>query len=293
MDLLIDSHHHFWSPSQIEYPWLDPDGPFGVLHRDWTPTDLSPYISENHVDGTVLVQSADSFEETRFMLRMAEEADWVAGIVGWLPLDRPDDAANALGEMGASSLVGVRHLIHVDPDPSWIHRPGLGDGFRLLAENDLTFDAPLVGAQMMQEFLDLARRHPDNRMVLDHIGNPDIAAGQWSPWSELMAQASELPNLYVKLSGLLTQAGPGWKLEDLSPYVDHVIDCFGPPRILWGSDWPVVNLAADYSTWMMVARQLLSDLSDQDRRWVFGEAAAALYKLELEHGSHGSTEESK
>jgi L-fuconolactonase len=275
----VDAHQHFWRLARGDYGWLT--AALGPIHRDFEPADLLPLLRRGGVDATVLVQAAPTVAETRFLLELARDTPFVAGVVGWAPLDAAN-AADVVADLAANTrLRGLRPMLHDIPDVDWILRPALGPALRALAALDLTFDA-LVRPPHLPNLLRLLERHPDLRVVIDHGAKPDIAAGRaasWAPWADDMARLARETRAWVKLSGLVTEDGPGWSVERLRPYVDHLLHHFGPARTIFGSDWPVVTLRAGYAEWLAAAEALLHGLERAARDRVLGGNAVACYRL--------------
>jgi len=273
----IDSHQHFWRVSRGDYFWMSPD--VEVLYRDYGPEDLQPLLARHDIDRTVLVQAAPSVAETEFMLEIAAAAPFVAGVVGWVEFTDPD-TAQTIERLAANPLiVGFRPMVQDIPDDDWLLRLDLTAAFRTLVEQGLVFDA-LALPRHLSRLLVLADRHPDLAIVIDHGAKPSIREGLLDPWRADMAAMAARPNTVCKLSGLVTEARAGWAVDDLRPYVDHLLKVFGPERLLWGSDWPVVNMAGGYDRWREAALELLADLSDAERGAVFGGNAARIYLRE-------------
>lgn len=272
--MIVDAHQHFWNIETGTYSWLTPD--LGVLHRTYGPDDLAPELAAAGIDATVLVQAADTYEDTASMLAIADAHDFVAGVVGWVPLTRPEEAAEAL-DRRHPKFVGVRHLIHDEPDPDWLGQETVIESLGLLAERGLTFDAVSALPRHLEHVIALAERYPSLRIVIDHLSKPGIKAHEWEPWSSNLAAAAALPNVYAKVSGLVTEADhENWTVEDVRPYVEHAVELFGPDRLMFGSDWPVALLAADYQTVWQVMGALLG-ATDKDK--VLGQTATRFYNL--------------
>jgi L-fuconolactonase len=226
------------------------------------------------------VQAADNVADTENMLRTARRHPRVAGVVVWVP---PRDAGTAralLDGWRGRPVVGVRHMVHRDSDPDLLRSPALGDVLTLLAERDLPFDVCAETPHLLGLVPELAERHPDLTLVVDHLGKPPIRDRGWEPWAGLLARAAELPNVVVKLSGLNTAAGPGWTWSDLAPYVDHALTLFGPDRVMYGGDWPFALLAADsYSQIWDGLRRCLDGLDPASRDAVLSGTARRVYRL--------------
>ncbi|MEU6414280.1 amidohydrolase family protein [Microbispora sp. NPDC046933] len=278
---VIDAHQHFWNLETGSYPWLTPEA--GPIFRTFEPEELIPQLAEAGVDHTVLVQAMDSYADTDAMLAQADAYDFVAAVVGWVPLERPDEAAQALERYRRHpKFAGVRHLIHDDPDPDWLLRDAVIEGLGVLAEAGLPFDVVAVLPRHLEHVPVLAERIPGLRMVIDHLAKPPIKDKGWEPWAGLLARAAECPQVYAKVSGLNTAADPeSWTAGDLRPYVDHAMELFGPERLMFGGDWPVSILAGDYATVWRETNVLLAGLSEADRAAVLGGTAARFYRIEV------------
>ncbi|GGL61032.1 hydrolase [Wenxinia marina] len=273
----IDAHQHFWHPARGDYGWLPPDDP--VLSRPYGPTDLAPLLQAAGIDRTVLVQAAPTVAETEYLLGIADATPWVAGVVGWVDLE--GDLSDLHRLAPHPKLVGIRPMIQDIPDRDWMLRPDVRRGIEAVAEADLAFDALGFPIHIVN-FLIILRATPELHCVLDHGLKPQIAAGSggFDDWAAGMTRLAEQTDAAVKLSGLVTEAGPDWSVEDLRPYVDHLLKVFGPRRTMWGSDWPVVRLRCEYADWLTAAEALTSHLDDQDRARLFGGTAAEVYRLE-------------
>ena len=277
--MIVDAHQHFWRPDRGDYGWLRPTD--GTLYRDYLPEHLAPLIATHHVQATVLVQAAPTEAETRYLLDLAAQTDFVKGVVGWVDMEAAD-APSRISELvgyGDGMLKGLRPMVQDIADPQWLLKPALDPAFEAMVEHGLVFDA-LVLPQHLQTLRARLLRHPQLRAVLDHAGKPDIASQAFSGWAEDVAQlALELPQLHCKLSGLLTQADDGAGVDELAPYVAHLLEHFGPKRLMWGSDWPVLNLKSDYGEWLELARTLVRRHAPGHEQDVFGATAVGLYAL--------------
>lgn len=276
---MIDSHQHFWTTARDDYGWLTPEDV--VLYRDFQPQHLAPLIERAGITGTVLVQAAPSVAETRYLLEIADRTTWVAAVVGWVPLDDPG-VEGTLDDLAAHpALRGVRPMIQDIPADDWMLRGALTGGLRALAERSLALDA-LVHPRHLSRLLRLLERHPDLRVVIDHGAKPEIHLGRFDEWADAMARIAEQTSACCKLSGLVTEAGQGWRSEDLGPYVAHLVECFGAARLMWGSDWPVVELAGGFDRWRAVSVELLEGLNDEERAAIFGGTAQGFYGIASE-----------
>ena len=278
--MIVDAHHHFWDPARADYPWMT--GSFEPVRRPFGPGDLAPLLSAAGVDATVLVQTRSSLDETRELLETAAVTPFVRGVVGWVDLTDPE-VAGVIAELragpGGDRLVGIRHQVHDEPDPDWLLRDDVLRGVRAVGEAGLVYDL-LVRARELPAALAVAQALPDVRFVIDHIAKPPIRDGIQQPWADRIAAFAGLEHVACKLSGMVTEADWGrWQPADLAPYADHVLDVFGPRRMLFGSDWPVCLLAASYDRVAETARELLGGLGGSDTAAVFGPTAVEVYRL--------------
>ena len=274
----IDAHQHFWALERGDYGWLTPE--LDVIYRDFLPQDLAPLLDQHGLSGTVLVQAAPTVEETRFMLSLADSTELVKGVVGWVDFEDPA-APDLIAKLAEHrSLVGLRPMIQDIPDADWMLRRELLPAFDALQKADLTFDA-LTLPHHLSNLLELVARHPEVRVVIDHGSKPVIRESQIEDWAADMAALAEKTQAFCKLSGLVTEAKPDWTVDDLRPYVDHLLETFGPDRLIWGSDWPVCLLASDYRRWVETTEELLSDLSSEEQNAILGGNAIRAYKLTL------------
>ncbi len=270
----IDAHHHLWSLARGDYGWLTPE--LVPIYRDFCLSDLAPHLSAADIQGTILVQAAPTEAETMFLLDIAENAEVIRGVVGWTDFD----AANGMARIDALAarklLVGLRPMVQDIDDDDWLLGPALAPLLAAMVRYGLVFDA-LVLPRHLPKLLRVIGRHPDLQFVLDHCGKPRLATGEIANWQRDIALLAQQPNIVCKLSGLATEAALGWQIADLRQAVDHVVTCFGPQRMLWGSDWPVVNLAGGYEKWFAAAETLLADLSPDEKADIFGGNAARIY----------------
>lgn len=270
----IDAHQHFWSTGRDDYGWLTPDS--GALYRDYGPDDLAPLLEVSGIGATILVQAAPSLAETRYLLEIAARTPFVAGVVGWADFTAPS-AASDIGALAADPLlVGLRPMVQDIEDDDWLLRRDLAAAIAAMAQHRLVFDA-LVHPRHLPRLAAFLDRYPGLRAVLDHGAKPFIRAGIFDPWRADMAAVAARPGIVCKLSGLATEATPDWTAATLRPYVDHLLAVFGPERLLWGSDWPVLTNAGSYGRWHDAASELLGELSGAERAAVFGGNARAVY----------------
>jgi L-fucono-1,5-lactonase len=280
----IDAHHHLWRLADRPQDWLDGPGT-AAIRRDFTLADLRAETTAAKVDHTVLVQVLPDLDETRDFLVLAAGSDLVAGVIGWVDLTDaaiPDVLAALRGARGGDKFVGVRHLVQGEPDPAWLNRPDVRRGLRAVAEADLVYDL-LTLPHQLPAALDTVRALPELTFVLDHLSKPPIASGQTQPWASRIRELAAEPNVLCKLSGMVTEADrDAWRIADLRPYADTVLDAFGPSRVMFGSDWPVCLLAATYGEAWHVAESLTAHLGSEERADVFGGTAARAYRLATE-----------
>lgn len=276
LPLRIDAHQHFWKVERNDYGWLTPA--LKPLYRDFGPGDLAPLRQEAGIDKTILVQAAPTVAETRFLLELAGRTYSIAGVVGWIDMESPDSATVLADLAQHPKLVGIRPMIHNIEDEAWITRPDLAAATEAVIENGLCFDA-LVRPQHLPYLLEFLQRHPDLKTVIDHGAKPNIAEGLWQPWADRMSELAGRTGTYCKLSGLLTEASAGQGYDELRPYMEHLLATFGPQRLMWGSDWPVLLLAGTYPGWIAIAERFLDGLDDADRAQVMGGSAARFYGI--------------
>ena len=222
------------------------------------------------------MQAAPTVAETRFLLELAGQTDSVAGVVGWIDMERPD-ASSVLAELAQHpKLVGIRPMIHNLEDPAWITREDLAAATEAIIERGLCFDA-LVRPIHLPCLMEFLRKHPNLKTVIDHCAKPNIAERQWQPWADRMSELSDRPGTYCKLSGMLTEASAEQGYDDLLPYMEHLLARFGPERLMWGSDWPVLTLAGTYGNWHAMAERFVQGLAEEERMQVMGGSAARFY----------------
>jgi L-fuconolactonase len=259
----LDSHHHLWTRARIDrgdYRWMPEAGP---LREDYTPARLEPELRAAGVGGTIVVQSADSVDETRFLLECADATEFVLGVTGWAPLDRAD-AIETLSDLARNEhLLAVRPMLHDLPDPGWIARPQVRESLRALVELGLRLEI-LSRTEHLATVADVIDEIPELLAVVDHISKPVFRWEDDADWRTGMARLAQRPNTYCKLSGMVTEVGPGWTRADVEPYASFVLEQFGPDRVMFGSDWPVCRLVAEYHDVARLADELISSLAGSD-----------------------------
>lgn len=278
--VVVDAHQHFWDPAARPYPWLTAATP--AIHRRFDVEDLRPLLTATGVRRTVLVQSADHREDTDAMLEQAHRYPEVAGVVGWVPLHDPAAAADELDRLRRDPVfVGVRTLVHDDPDPDLLVRPEVVESLGLLAAAGVPFDVVAVLPRHLEHVSTLAERHPTLKLVVDHLGHPPIGADDGGRWADLLRRAAEHPTVHAKVSGLYPVVGDpsAWSAADLAAPVRHALEVFGPQRLMVGGDWPVSVLHGGYVRVWGALRQVLAGLPDADRDRLFGGTAREFYGL--------------
>lgn len=277
----IDSHQHFWRASRGDYHWMTPAVP--VLCRDYLPDDLRPILAKAGIEKTVLVQAAQTTAETDFLLELAGSCGFVAGVVGWLDMESPDFPRQFERYRANPRFIGLRPMLQDLADDEWILRPRVIDSLRLVAKTDFPFEF-LTYTRHLPHVLKALQLVPGLRAVVDHISKPEIKAQTMEPWKTLLGELARHENVFCKLSGMVTEADHGnWTVDHLRPYVDHVIGQFGWDRVMFGSDWPVCRLAAEYEDVLDALKVILANRLDQDlERKVFGANAARFYRIEGE-----------
>ncbi|MEO3868648.1 amidohydrolase family protein [Nonomuraea sp. B12E4] len=272
----IDAHHHVWDLGLRAHTWLNPDK-MAPVRRTFTLDQLEASAAVTGVTQTVLVQVLPDLDETKEFLDLAAGSDLVAGVVGWIDLTAPD-AAETLAALPAG-LVAIRHGVQSEPDPAWLALPGVRRGLAAVAAAGLAYDL-LTLPHQLPAAIDTAAAMPELTFVLDHLSKPPIAGGRLEPWRRLIRDLAAHPNVYCKLSGLVTEADwASWKVADLRPYAEIALEAFGPERVMFGSDWPVCLLAADYGQVVAAADELCAGLSESERADVFAGTARRAYGL--------------
>lgn len=270
----IDAHQHYWQISRQDYGWLTPE--LGPIYRDFLPADLAPALQRCAVSQTILVQAAPTLAETRLLLDLAEQHESIAGVVGWIDFEAPDALAQLDALASHAKLVGLRPMMQDLPQDTWMLQAPVQRVLAAMAERGLVFDA-LVKPRHLPHLLRLAEQNPRLAIVIDHGAKPDIAGGQLQVWAQNLASLAQQAHTVVKLSGLLTEARPGAGAEGLQPYVQVLLTAFGPERVLWGSDWPVLELAASYDQWWQITQTLLAPLTPAQRDAILGGNAKRVY----------------
>lgn len=278
----IDSHQHFWRYNPEEYDWIDDC--MASLRRDFLPSDLEPALARSGFHACVAVQARQTVEETRFLLELANANPFVVGVVGWVDLRLPD-VKSQLEEFSANhKLLGIRHVVQSEPDDRFLLRPEFMRGIALLEQFDLSYDL-LIYPRHLPAAAEFVRHFPRQRFVLDHLAKPLIKSGSIEPWRSGIRELAHFPNVFCKLSGLVTEAEwNSWTPGQIGPYIDVAFECFGPERLMIGSDWPVCTVAASYSRVMNVIIDYLDQYASHARERVLGGTAAEFWRLQAAAG---------
>lgn len=277
----IDAHQHYWHTARGDYDWMPKD--VAVLNRPYLPADLAPALAAEGISGTVLVQAAATVAETEYLLGIADATPSVKGVVGWIDFENRDHAAVLRRLAPHPKFLGVRPMIQDISDVDWMLRGDVQWAYEALIDLDLTFDA-LGFPQHLENFHRLFTRYPEMRVVIDHVMKPRIRkqmAGNdaFTDWASGMRLLADDTAACVKLSGMMTEAAEGVREADLRPFAHHVLEAFGPARVMWGSDWPVCRLRAEYGRWYGIAQTLCAHLGAIDQSEFFGGTAARFYRL--------------
>jgi L-fuconolactonase len=272
----IDAHQHFWQYSPQKYGWID--DAMASIRRDFLPADLQQLLEGNGFQGSVVVQVRQTLEETQWMLELADANPFILGVVGWVDLCSPELGSQLESFAGKTKLVGIRHIVQEEPD-GFLLRPDFLRGISVLEEFDLAYDI-LIYPKHLPSAVEFVTRFPRQRFVLDHLAKPPIKSGALDAWARGIRELASFPNVYAKLSGLVTEADwEAWTSDDIWPYLDVAFECFGLGRLMIGSDWPVCLCAASYKRAMNVVEQYLDKCDGKAREAVLGGNAAAFWRL--------------
>jgi L-fuconolactonase len=277
--ITVDAHHHLWRYTPADFGWIN--DAMHVIRRDFLPEDLLLALAESNVQATVAVQARQSLEETRWLLELAGKSDVIRGVVGWAPLTSSDVSRILSGLSNEPKLKGLRHVIQDEPDDNYILRDDFNRGINAMADTGLVFDI-LIYAKHLPQATAFVDRHPKQTFVLDHIAKPPIKLGEagLEPWATNIRELARRPNVHCKLSGIVTEADwQTWSLETLRPYLDVVLESFGPARLMMGSDWPVCLVATSYKRWIETSHIYISALSKDEQAAIFGANAVSVYRL--------------
>jgi L-fuconolactonase len=273
----VDSHQHFWKYNAVRHSWITDE--MAKLKRDFMPKDLDEERKANHIDATIAVQAEQSEDETLFLLQLAEHNPTIAGVVGWIDLCSPQAGQRMKFLARCEKLRGFRHIAQDEPDDRFLVHEDFVRGVSCLREFHFTYDI-LIYPRQLPAALELVSRFPEQRFVIDHLAKPEIKARDRSRWGVLMQKIAAHPNVYCKLSGMVTEADwQQWKKKDFRPYLDVVFDAFGPQRLMFGSDWPVCLLAATYQQVLEIVEEYFQDCATEVKEKIFGGSAADFYQL--------------
>lgn len=275
--MVLDSHVHFWKYNKTDYPWIDSN--MKVLRQDYLPEQLENTLKRNGVDGCLAVQAVASEVETRFLAELAATHPFIRGVVGWVDL-QADDAEKQLGEFkaGYPAIAGFRHVAQSEPD-DFYYRPAFRRGLALLSGLDYSFDL-LIFPKQLRAARDLVGEFPDQTFILDHCGKPNVRKKELNDWKSGLLELAARPQVYCKLSGLITEANwKEWRPADFYPYLDVVFEAFGPERLMFGSDWPVMLLSGIYVQWKSLLEKYCEHLLPEQKEQIFGLTARTAYKL--------------
>ena len=277
MTARIDSHQHFWLYNAEEYPWMGEA--HGPIKHDFMPPDLQPLMAATGIDGTVAVQARQNLRETEFLLELSDQYDLVRGVVGWVDM-RADDVEAQLERFARHpGMVGVRHIVHDEVDDRFMLGGNFLRGLAALKQHDLRYDL-LLYPRHLRVAIDVVKRFPEQRFVLDHIAKPFIKDGALEPWASDIRELASYDNVSCKVSGMVTEAAWGaWTQDDYTPYLDVVFDCFGVDRLMFGSDWPVCTLSGSYSEVVGIVENYIAALSAEEQAKVMGGNAIDFYQL--------------
>lgn len=270
----IDAHQHFWKLDRGDYDWLTPE--LEPIYKDFAPSDLKPLLDKEGIEGTIAVQATDTEAETEYLLSLAQTHVWILGVVGWVDMDSESAPDNIAKFAQNPKFVGVRPMIQGIEDDDWMLRETLRPAIQALVEHNLCFDA-LVLPRHLPNLLRFLKTYPDLKVVVDHCAKPEICTSQFQPWADQIKAIADNSNALCKLSGLVTEANAGWTAEDVEPYANHILNSFGPNRVMFGSDWPVLNLAGSYEVWAELAHDFYSGLSVAEQHATFGATAYDFY----------------
>ena len=271
----IDAHQHFWSLNRGDYGWLTPN--MGPLYRDFLPSDLKPHLNEAGLAGTIVVQAAPTVAETEYLLGLAQRYDFIKGVVGWVDMADPSAPMEILRLREQPKFCGIRPMLQDISDVNWILNPNLGTAFEALLANNLTFDA-LIVPRHLPIILQLVKRHSKLRVVINHGAKPTIGTSAWQPWADDLAAVARYESVFCKLSGLITECTNNQSLEATEPYIQHILHCFGPDRVLFGSDWPVCLLKSSYGSWLSLAVRSIRKAFGSEADRALGRNALDFYR---------------
>lgn len=279
--MIIDSHQHFWQLGQpFDYEWLKSDV-HAPINKSYLPADLLPHLQACGISKSVFVQTQHDIAENRWVLKLAEANDFIAGVVGWVDLASDDCEERLLEFKDHPKFVGIRHIVQDEPDDDFIVRPAVLKGLKVLEKHQVPYDL-LFFTKHLKHATTVADAVPTLKLVIDHLAKPEIKVGHFDDWATDMRKAASRPNVYCKLSGMVTEADwQHWTTADLMPYVHFALEVFGPERCMYGSDWPVCELAATYEKVFQALKQCIGKLSDAEQASILSETAVKFYGLKI------------
>jgi L-fuconolactonase len=273
----IDAHHHFWKYDPVEYNWINDQ--MSRIRHDFLPADLHEEMRAAGISGAISVQARQTLEETRWLLELAGQHDFILGVVGWVPLTDPKVDTILADLTRSRKLRGVRHVLQDEPDPFYVLRDDFNTGIRALRRFELTYDI-LIFERHLPQTIEFVEKHPGQIFVVDHLAKPRVRDNELSPWRENLHELAKRPNTYCKLSGLVTEANySDWSIEQLTPYLDTALSAFGPNRLMFGSDWPVCLVAIDYPEWAAIVASAISGLSPSEQERIWSGTAQEAYRI--------------
>lgn len=272
----VDAHQHFWLLERDDYHWMSDE--LTPLLQDYLPAHIQPHLLENTIAKTIVVQAAATVAETEYLLSLADENDWIAGVIGWIDFESTTSIDQIDRLAKHPKFKGVRPMIQDIKDCTWMLQPEFKRVFEQLEKAGLRFEA-LVKPEHLAHLYTLHARHPGLKLVVNHAAKPQVGRDEFASWAEDLARVASNQNAYCKLSGLLTEAPANASVGLILPYFNHVLHAFGSTRVMWGSDWPVLNLAANYSHWVTLTEQLLSTISPEQQEHIWGRTAQEFYSL--------------
>ena len=272
--MIIDAHQHFWNPARGDYFWMQREA-VAKINRPILPPDMAGHLARLGIGKTVLVQAAPTVAETEYMLGLADATDHIAKVVGWVDFENRDNLKQMQRLAKHPKFAGVRPMIQDLPDVNWMMRPDVQWAFEAITDLGITFDA--LGFPIhLDNFSKLFARYPKMKTVIDHCMKPAIRNDAFEPWAQKMETIARETSVFCKLSGIATESGPGWSVETLRPYAEHVLKVFGPSRVMWGSDWPVLELNGSYDSWFSAAQSIVPGAQHSA---VFSETASQFYGI--------------
>ncbi len=273
----IDAHQHFWHYDPVEFAWIDES--MSTIQRDFLPAHLKPILDKNGIEGCIAVQAPQTLHETEWLLELASHNEWIKGVVGWVDLRSPSVWKQLNAFVKHPKFKGVRHIVQAEPDTNFLMRPDFNNGISELSRHNLAYDI-LIYPQQLPCAIQLVDHHSNQRFVVDHLAKPHIKDSQMEPWATHIKEIAKRPNVWCKLSGMVTEANwKTWKPEDIKPYIDTVLHAFGPKRIMFGSDWPVCLVAGKYEKVLEIVTEAISSLSQGEQSAIMGETCAGFYRV--------------